>query len=105
MKLSQCGKFVGLAQNSFHNICELLTETFDFEANLHWCGNQVFSARSIEAWPQPSHSVLRKDGGGSEQGGYQEFFNGKLTLPTRGLKCGIQSTILAKNHQKRVFTF
>ena len=38
------------------------------------------------------------------QGWRQEFSDGGLTLPTRGLKCGFQGTINAKNLRKNRFS-
>ena len=39
-----------------------------------------------------------------EQGWRQEFSDGELTLPTRGLKYGFQATINAKNLRKNRFS-
>ena len=40
---------------------------------------------------------------GRIQGWCQEFSDGQLTLPTRGLKYGFQGTINAKNLRQMIF--
>ena len=48
-------------------------------------------------------SFITFQGGGSKQGWRQEFPDGGLTLPTRGLEYSFQGTINAINFRKKSF--